>query len=486
MELNIYWASLFIFVPIVVLAAGLRVVLQRLHGKWTKQTCHYDNEAKVFRKVFLRVYLIVMASEWLQGPYLYTLFRDEKGLEDRTVAILYITTYVSAAISAFFTGYLADRFGRRAACLVFCGAHSLASISVKFDAMELMIIGRVLSGISLNLLWTVFESWMITEYSARALDRSSLPLSAMFGAMTRYNCVTAILAGIIGYYIVLSTGSKANPFIAGVVLDVAAAFLMFRTWNENKGVDNNLDLCNKNDLANDQATTKLKERPLAMLRDARIWVLSFVSCCFEGTMFIFTFFWPGTLQEAHSRYQTHGNDATPFGVIFATFMATMVLGAMLFSLFTRNANPTAIEHTSTLGDISPTALLTTALFIGGSSFIIAAFSKAELHLYLAFLLLEFCNGIYVPSMAYHRGMIVANSSRTLVYGLMNIPLFVFVVIALYTTTSNGVEYRRVVFASSALLLLAAGAAVVLGLGILTNHLKNSLGEELEKEDLSEI
>lgn len=148
---------------------------------------------------------------------MYSLFRDEKGLDERTVASLYITTYASAAVSAFLTGYLADRLGRRTACLVFCGVHSLASISVKFDAIGVLIAGRVLGGIGLNLLWTVFESWMVTEYNTRDLEESSFPLSSMFGIMTKYNCMTAILAGIIGYCIVLASGSKTDPFLAGVV-----------------------------------------------------------------------------------------------------------------------------------------------------------------------------------------------------------------------------------------------------------------------------
>lgn len=148
---------------------------------------------------------------------MYSLFRDEKALDERTVAALYVTTYISAAVSAFLTGYMADRFGRRAACLVYCGIHSLASVSVKFDAVGILIAGRALGGVGLNLLWTVFESWMVTEYNARALDQSSFPLSAMFGVMTKYNCMTAIIAGVLGHCIVRVLGSKTDPFMVGVV-----------------------------------------------------------------------------------------------------------------------------------------------------------------------------------------------------------------------------------------------------------------------------
>ncbi|KAI1376975.1 MFS general substrate transporter [Hypoxylon crocopeplum] len=469
MIINIYWTGLFVLVPLVALVISYQAIIRLLQPRNSeKVTNTHDTDAKEFRDTFLRVYLVVMGSEWIQGPYMYSLFRDEKGLDERTVAALYITMYTSAAISALFTGYMADRFGRRAACLVFCGIHSLASLSVMFDAVEILIAGRILGGIGLNLLWTAFESWMVTEYNTRVLDRNLFPLSAMFGIMTKYNCLTAILAGVLAHCVVLALGSKADLFICGMALDAGAAALILRTWNENKGVNvtRGLSTC-QDDLASDTAEEIPSEKATTTLKDMRIWALSFASCCFEGTIFIFTFFWPETLQEAHDNQHPGDGDGIPYGVIFATFMAAMVLGAILFSLFTRNSTMATTKHDSGFGAIMPTLLLGTTLFLSALSFLIAGLAKGELHLFLAFLLLESCNGVYVPSMAYYRSMIVNDSSRALIYGLMNFPLFIFVVVALCTTSSNGVSHRHIVFLFSAVLLLVAAVAVTLGLGILT-------------------
>jgi MFS family permease len=148
---------------------------------------------------------------------MYSLFRNEKTLDEATVATLYISTYVAAAVSALFTGYLTDRFGRRRACLVFCGVHSLAAISVCFDALTVLVAGRVLGGIALALLWTAFESWMMAEYNERGFARSALSLSGVFGTMTTSKCITAIFAGVLGHCVVLALGSKIHPFILGVV-----------------------------------------------------------------------------------------------------------------------------------------------------------------------------------------------------------------------------------------------------------------------------
>lgn len=148
---------------------------------------------------------------------MYTLFRNEKTLDEATVATLYISTYVAAALSALFAGSLADRCGRRRACLAFCGAHSLAAASVCFDGLAVLVVGRVLGGVALALLWTAFESWLVAEYNARGLARSSLSLGSVFGLMTTLKCVTAVVAGVLGHCVVLALGSKVHPFILSVV-----------------------------------------------------------------------------------------------------------------------------------------------------------------------------------------------------------------------------------------------------------------------------
>ncbi len=126
---------------------------------------------------------------------MYSLFRTEKTLDEATVAALYSSTYVAAAVSALFAGHLTDRFGRRRACLAFCGIHSLAAVSVCFDELPILILGRVLGGVALTLLWTAFESWLIAEYNERGFARSGLSLTSLFGIMTTSKCITAIFAG---------------------------------------------------------------------------------------------------------------------------------------------------------------------------------------------------------------------------------------------------------------------------------------------------
>lgn len=378
---------------------------------------------------------------------MYTLLRDEKKLPPHAVAILYTVTYSAAAVSAPCTGYLADRFGRRSACLAFCAIHSLAALSVLSNRFDILVLGRIPGGTSMTLLWTAFESWMVTEHNSRQLRQSAIPLDAMFGIMTVANCITAIMAGVLAHCIVLALGSKTHPFVLGLALDSLAAVLILWTWNENYGAQERSPLADAGADAEaaDVAQKKRWGQGLAAsLGDWRVGILSLVSCCFEGTMFLFMFYWPGALQAA--RDLEHADDAgsaspVPYGVVFANFMGTMVIGALLFHILMRrgkNDGDALVQRSLFL----PTSLLAGALLLAGASFVAAALVQTEVQLFLSFLVLEACNGVYVPSIAYQRGRIISDSGRASVYGLMRIPLFMFVIAALLATKGGGGEYCR--------------------------------------------
>lgn len=158
------------------------------------------------------------------------MYKDEKRLAERVVAALFSTGFISAAVSATFVGSLADTFGRRLFCLIFCFLYSLSCLTVLFDDLLILFIGRVAGGVSTTLMYSVFESWMVTEYHARQLERTSLKLDSLFGIMTTLNGGIAILAGITGEAIVSFTGTKTSPFLTSIACLVLAAYIICTTW----------------------------------------------------------------------------------------------------------------------------------------------------------------------------------------------------------------------------------------------------------------
>lgn len=253
MELDIYWTALLILLPTILMLAGRNLLTRsfiRITKRWrhlsgwkgtqvaqekselistllaesptTSLPSNLNKHDKVssFRRTFLSIYLVVMSPEWFSGPYLWSLLRDDKGLEESMVVALYATAYTSAAVSALIVGFLADRFGRRKAALAQCVIHSAACLTVIFGGtcLPVLFLGRVLAGMALTLLWTVFESWMVTEWNTRGLEEEEGGgLSEMFAMMTTWNCASAILGGVFCHCMVSVLGSKLWPFGTGIV-----------------------------------------------------------------------------------------------------------------------------------------------------------------------------------------------------------------------------------------------------------------------------
>lgn len=160
---------------------------------------------------------------------MYTLYKDEKGLSESLTAALFTTGFITAAVTASFVGSLADKHGRRLACLTFCAAYSVSCLSVLSNDTMMLFIGRALGGLSTTLLYSVFETWMIAEYHARGLS-DSLRLGDMFSSCVTLSGVTAILAGVLGEAVVGWTGTKIAPFVLGILCLATAAAGIWHFW----------------------------------------------------------------------------------------------------------------------------------------------------------------------------------------------------------------------------------------------------------------
>lgn len=170
-----------------------------------------------------------------------------------------------------------------------------------------------------------------------------------------------------------------------------------------------------------------------MHSDSRIWALSLVTCCFEGTTFLIVFFWPSVLKAAHRQTHLDTHDDIPYGVISATLMASMIIGALLFNFSSSSKRfPCDISASAK----RPVCLLLAAVSVAGLSLLCLSLLRSEATQFCTFLMFEVANGVYTPSMAYIRGIVVDDKGRTGLYGLMKIPLFIFVILALGVTAEG--------------------------------------------------
>ena len=123
-----------------------------------------------FRRQYILVYLVIMLADWMQGTHMYTLYLSY----NVNISALFLTGFLSGAIFAPFLGSAVDKFGRKRSCIVYCVLEIIINILEHFDDFPTLILGRILGGISTNLLFSAFESWMTTEHRNRGFPESWL------------------------------------------------------------------------------------------------------------------------------------------------------------------------------------------------------------------------------------------------------------------------------------------------------------------------
>lgn len=150
-------------------------------------------------------------------------------------------------------------------------------------------------------------------------------------------------------------------------------------------------------------------------------------------MYLFVFFWSPALKAARASSastrgippENGGENAPglPFGLIFASFMSAMMLGSMTTS---------AMNLTSNLKTSSRLTLHTVAL--AAIALVTPVLAKSsETGVFWAFALFEICVGMYFPAMSKLKSEVVEERVRGKVYGMMRVPLNLFVVLALGST-----------------------------------------------------
>lgn len=357
---------------------------------------------------------------------MYTLYKDEKALPESTVAALFTAGFVTAGISASFVGTMADRYGRRTGCLTFCVTYAASCITTLSDSVEVLFVGRALAGLSTTLLFAVFETWMIAEYHKRGLS-DCLSLGSMFSLSVTLNGFVAIVAGVTGEAIVAWTETKTSPFMASAVCLAAAFVAIHNTWPENFG-----------ERAEEKTSDAKSLR--CILSDRRILALGLTTTIFEGSMYLFVYFWAPALIS--SRAIVSNTSPPPFGLIFSCFMCALMIGSLVFSSLKPDSPREAAK------------LMLTILAMASYGMLVPVLSSSETVAFWSFALFEACVGLYFPAMSKLKSDLIDDSVRAKVYGLMRLPLNVFVVLAL-GLTREGDSYRSGVFIMSGAMLLFA-------------------------------
>ncbi|TYH06015.1 hypothetical protein ES288_A08G124700v1 [Gossypium darwinii] len=316
--------------------ASLVAVLEL--SKTSKDRFSTSTAFNSFKNNYLVVYSLMMAGDWLQGPYVYYLY-NHYGFGKGEIGHLFIAGFGSSMLFGTVVGSLADKRGRKRACVTYCITYILSCITKHSPQYKVLMLGRVLGGIATSLLFSAFESWLVAEHNKRGFDQQWLSIT-FAKAIFLGNGLMAILSGLFGNVLVdsLKLGPVA-PFDAASCFLSIGMIIILSTWTENYG-----DPSENKDLL-----TQFKGAAAAIAADEKITLLGAIQSLFEGSMYTFVFLWTPALSP--------NDEDIPHGFIFATFMLSSMLGSSIASRLLAHPTPRVESYMQTVFMLSSIALL---------------------------------------------------------------------------------------------------------------------------------
>ncbi|KAK6936641.1 Molybdate-anion transporter, partial [Dillenia turbinata] len=404
---------------VLVFGALVAVVVAIEMSKTKKDRVSTSPAFSSFKNNYLFVYSLMMAGDWLQGPYVYYLY-STYGFGKGEIGQLFIAGFGSSMLFGTIVGSLADKQGRKRACVTYCITYTLSCITKHSPQYKVLMLGRVLGGIATSLLFSAFESWLVAEHNKRGFDQQWLSVT-FSQAIFLGNGLVAIASGLVGNLLVdfLSLGPVA-PFDAAACFLAIGMAIILSSWTENYG-----DPSDSKDLL-----TQFRAAAVAIASDEKIALLGAIQSLFEGSMYTFVFLWTPALSP--------NDEEIPHGFIFATFMLASMLGSSIASRLLARGSPRVESYMQIVFVISSASLLlpiATTFVVAPSTVKGGSISFAGCLQLLGFCTFEACVGIFWPSIMKMRSQYIPEEARSTIMNFFRIPLNIFVCVVLYNVNA---------------------------------------------------
>lgn len=445
-----------------------------LHGATGKEHKHlhsekYQHQHKEFhrfRRKYLTVYLIIMLADWMQGTHMYTLYLSY----NVNISALFLTGFLSGAIFAPFLGSAVDKFGRKRSCIIYCLLEIVINVLEHYDDFATLMVGRVLGGISTNLLFSAFESWMTTQH--RHLGFPESWLQTTYSNMSIGNGAMAIFAGIVAQVLEDNFG-HIGPFQGAVALTTLALFLILG-WDENYGESQ------KGEHESSSLYHQFKEGWKATLQDSKIWRIGLTQALSEGAMYTFVFMWVPTLLSMDPP------GGVPTGCVFSSLMMAITMGGMMFPVM--HAVVSKISKSESSSSEMTAAIIyglaSACMFIPAHCLLCSSTSSDASSCFgrilASFVVVEFSVGLFNPVAGTLRSKYVPDNLQGGILNIFRLPLNAVVVAGTYATDVYPVY--QVYMIVSACFMAAALLQATLIFGAPTNKSKNAVADSKTKND----
>jgi len=400
-----------------------------------------------FRLVYLIVYTAIMLADGLQGTHLYVLYESY----GYSVSSLYSLGFISGAFTSPFIGPVVDRIGRKKAAMLYCFLEIIINLLEQYPIFLGLIASRVIGGITTNLLFSVFESWLVTEHRRRGFEEEKLELIIRDSTIASNSA--AIVSGYIAHSLAAMFGA-VGPFEGAVTFTGIAFLLVGLLWSENFGTESDEMTTFRGHMVN--AYRKIVD-------DTKISRIGLIQGLTEGSLQTFVFLWSPALRSfSINAPQTalgldiDGNPA--YGLIFGAFMACGVMGSFVepiarkFIPVEKTVDKDERRDASDVGLLSALCYLLSAILLL-TPCLVENDSPYSFSICLgAFLIYEFLVGLYLPCEGVIRSIFMPNESMCSLMTMLRV--IVNVAVAVGVISTNFVSLTSA-FSSLSVMMLTA-------------------------------
>jgi len=389
------------------------------NGKGSDAVCQEQlhKDFDVFRRKYLVVYLIIMLADWMQGTHMYTLYLSY----NVNISALFLTGFLSGAIFAPFLGSAVDKFGRKRSCIVYCVLEIIINILEHYEDFPTLLFGRVLGGISTNLLFSAFESWMTTQH--RHLGFPESWLQRTYAETSIGNGTMAVLAGIVAQLLEDKLG-HIGPFQGAVALTVLALVLILG-WEENYGE------AKKGEHESSSLYTQFVEGWKATITTSTIWRIGMTQALSEGAMYTFVFMWVPTLLDMDPP------GGVPTGCVFSSLMMAITMGGMLFPIFNGGISKLMGEGSDKSEELTAALIYAMAsACMSIPAYCLSTSTQSEVcfvRILISFVVVEFSVGLFNPVAGTLRSKYVPDNLQGGILNIFRLPLNAVVVAGTHAT-----------------------------------------------------
>ena len=352
--------------------------------------------------------------------------------------------------------------------MLYCSLEMFINWLEQFPYFYGLIVSRMIGGITTNLLFSVFESWLVTEHRRRGYAEEKL--ETILRDSVILSNLAAIASGFLAEYLAVKLG-PVGPFEGAMTCTAIALVLVSTMWRENYG----------SDVPGVQSVRGYMSSAFeTIVTDTNISRIGLTQGLTEGSLQTFVFLWSPALARFAANAPSNvlgldGNGEPAYGLIFGAFMACGVAGGLSEPYVRQVATYLVRDHDRRAGlrrrdtiiidgegEVKPAAVefLATGVYLACAGLLMVPYLLPADGEYsfsislLSFLVYEFMVGLYMPCEGVIRSIYMPTSSVCSVMTMLRV--IVNIAVALGVISTNYVPFTTAFAAISTLMMISAG------------------------------